>query len=154
MVRTWASWPCLSFSAGPRLVRDGGEGAGAVGRGSPGASVILREPEGAQAGSHATPRCSSRSIRPTVLGRARVVDSAPRQEADLLRCLVELRWHSTKPIAIGYRYLEGYTLSNAGVSVSPFPLSLMCPVHLSVVINGLPVCLFFNTRSYCFRFTC
>lgn len=53
MVRTWAAWPRLSFSEGPRLARGGGDGAGAVGRGSPGSSVMLPGPEGAQAGRHA-----------------------------------------------------------------------------------------------------
>lgn len=55
MVRTWATWPRLSFSEGRRLARAGGDGADAVGRGIPGTSVILPGPEGAQAGSHAAP---------------------------------------------------------------------------------------------------
>lgn len=51
------------------------------------------------------------------------MESAPGKEADLLRCLVELRWYSTKSIATIYKYLDGwYPLWNAGVSVSTFPL--------------------------------
>lgn len=126
MVRTWASWPRLSFSAGPRLVRGGGDGAGAVGRGSPGASVILRGSEGAQAGSHAAamhiPEHQANSPRKNPGGG---LGPSPRGRLAALFS-VELRWHSTKPIAICYKYLDGYTLSNAGVSVSPFPLSFMC----------------------------
>lgn len=83
MVRTWASWPRLSFAVEPRLVRGGGDGAGAVGRGSPGASVNLPGPESALAGSHAAPDLILEH-QASAPRKSPVVASAPRGEADLL----------------------------------------------------------------------
>lgn len=78
-----------------------------------------------------------------LLGRARVVDSAPREEADLLRCLVELRWLSTKPIASAINIWTDIHFQTLESQFPPFPFLLCLRVslklHLSIVINGLPV---------------